>query len=107
MSPAPPAPEPVSLPVPPVNDDGEEVTAPRDVQHFYQELIGEGKVQGYQQGKGYTMDDIDLVISRLTDDKIQSTKDIINPRQKTLRSWGKKKERNEGLRIDMQGTIKG
>ena len=104
LSPAPPAPEPV----PTVNDDGEEVAdppgaPPSNVQHFYQELKGAGNVQGYQQGKGYTMDDINGIISKLEAFHIQSTKGTPNPKQRTLRSEGKKKERNEGLRIDLQG----
>ena len=112
MSPAPPAPEPVCRPVPPVNGDGEEVAAPpgaphSNVQHCYQEVTGAGNVQGYQQGKGYPVADIKEILSKLTDDDIQSSKGIDNPRPRTLRNCGKKKERNEGLRIDLQGRTTG
>ena len=106
MSPIPP----VLEPVPTVDDDGVALApgAPHsNVQHFYQELKGAGNVKGYQQGKGYTMDDINEMISKLTDNDIQSTKGIAKPKPRTLRNCGKKKEKNEGLRIDLQGRTTG
>ena len=103
MSPIPP----VLEPVPTVDDDGVALApgAPHsNVQHFYQRLIGEGRVLGFQPGNGYTMDDIKEGISSLTKNHIQITKGIMgNHNRRTLWSADKKKERNEGLRIDFQG----
>ena len=53
------------------------------------------------------MDDINEMISKLTDNDIQSTKGIAKPKPRTLRNCGKKKEKNEGLRIDLQGRTTG
>ena len=108
VSPAPPD----LTPVPPVDDDGKVVAAPpgaphSNVQHCYQELTEAGRVQGYQPRKGYTMDDIDQVISKLTENDIQSTKGTPNPKHKKLKEYCRKNEKNEGLRIDMQGASEG
>ena len=93
MSPAPPE------PVPTVDDDGKVVA----VQLCYQELTGEGRVDKCEPGKIYTKDDIESVISKLTEKDIQSTKGTDNPQSGTLKNCRKNKERNQGVRIDMQG----
>ena len=93
MSPAPPE------PVPTVDDDGKVVA----VQLCYQELTGEGRVEKCKPGKDYTQGEIDLVIRKLTEKDIQSTKGIDNPQSGKLKDSRKNKERNEGVRIDLQG----